>query len=235
MRDIYLYGTIGVGGWWDDDMVSARSVISQLDQAGSEDVTLHINSGGGDVFEAVAIVAAIKQHKGRVTASIEGLAASAASVISCAAEECTIYEGSFVMVHDPWAFATGDAESLRDVADRLDKTRDSIASQYASKTGRDVEEMKGLMADETWMDASEAVEMGFADNVDGTSAIAACAPRHVLSSYRHAPEGVKVGRCERHANMPGDDTGSKDAAAGSTAACAGSARRRPSVVGGNVY
>lgn len=235
MRDIYLYGTIGAGGWWDDDMVSARSVISQLDEAAYDDVTLHINSGGGDVFEAVAITAAMKHHKGKVSASIEGLAASAASVISCAADDCTIYEGSFVMVHEPWAFASGNAEDLRDVADRLDKTSDSIAATYAQKTGRDVGEMKDLMAAETWMDAAEAVEMGFCDSLDGTSVMAACAPRNMIAAYRHAPDGVKPGRCERRANMPADGDGTNAAAAGSTAAVAGSARRRLSVVGGNVY
>lgn len=233
MRDIYIYGTIGQGCWWDEDLVSAKSVISQLEDAGAEDVTLHINSDGGDVFEAVAINAAIRRHPGRVLASIEGIAASAASFVAVTAEECTISNGSFVMVHNPWAFATGGAGDLRAAADRLDKTRDSLAAAYAAKTGRPSSEMAALMDEETWMDASEAVELGFADRVEGTAAVAACAPR-MAAMYRHVPPSVDRSRCEPPATIPAAASEGGTAAVSADGA-GGSPARRLLYVGGNVY
>lgn len=231
--DVWLYGTIGDG--WDDDALTARRLVDELADAGG-DVTVHVNSGGGDVFEAVAMHAALRAHGGRVTASVEGLAASSASMLLTAADEVVVAPGSMLMVHDPWACAQGGAGELRAMAERLDKVRDQFATLYAAKTGSGTEEMAALMAAETWMGAEEAVERGFADRVDSAARVAAMAvaPR-CLGAYAHAPAGVRAGRCEPPRTMGGSDATGPEATAGEApGGRAGAARGSLAVVAGRV-
>lgn len=238
MRDIYLYGLIGGGDWFSEG-TTASDLVRQLRDCGGEDVTLHINSEGGDAFEAVAMTAAIRGHQGTVRAVVEGLAASAASVVMTAAQECSIVEGSMVMVHDPWSSVQGGASEMRSAADLLDKVRDSIADAYARKTGMGRDECAALMAEETWMSAEEAVAMGFCDRVDASVTAVAMASRGAMARYRRCPAGVVEGEpkapdgpCESGAKIPAADS------AGGTGAEAAPVPAESAgvvVLGGSVY
>lgn len=189
MKDINVFGPIGDA--WDSDAVRASDFARQLSDAGGDDVTIHINSGGGDVFDANTMAETLRSYKGRTVASIEGLAASAASYFALTADEVVINPSALVMIHNPWSCTYGDAEEMRKTADMLDKTRSAISRQYAKKTGRDVTEIEGLMDDETWFTAEEAVEFGLADRMSDAEPIAACIDDSMLKRFRNAPAGLR--------------------------------------------
>jgi ATP-dependent protease ClpP protease subunit len=136
-------------------------------------VTLSIQSPGGDVSEGLAIYNTIQRHEGFVIARIEGLAASMASVIAMAADEIVMPANSYMMIHNPWTVAAGDAESLRDVADVLDRLQSSIVSIYAGRTGKADDEVRALMAKDKWMDARECLALGFCHAIEEPLAVAA--------------------------------------------------------------
>lgn len=194
MTDIYAYGTIGSAGWWDDDGFTAGDMREALDGAAGDDVTVHVNSGGGDVFDATTMAALVTQYRLRhpgatVTTVVEGLAASAASYLGLTAGEVVIYPGAMMMVHDPSGGCYGQAQDMRRMADSLDAVRDSIAGLYADKAGTPADEWVEHMAAETWYTAAEAVEAGLADRVaDGAKAVTASVDPRIRAEWRHAPE-----------------------------------------------
>ena len=143
---------------------SAEMVIAEIEEAQPKSIKVSINSGGGSVFEGLTIYNYLKDFKGSVKVEIDGLAASMASVIAQAGTTVTMKEGSLMMVHDPLTVAMGNADEMRKVADMLDKVGGSLADIYVSnnKKGKSKEEILSLMNATTWMDAKEAVEMGFA-------------------------------------------------------------------------
>jgi len=157
-----IYDVIG----WD---VMARSVVHELDRIASEeddkDVDVHINSGGGFVYDAVAIYNRLKMHPGKVTVYVDGLAASAATIVMLAGEKVVAPEAALFMVHKPWACAIGDADDMRKSADVLDITEGSMLSMYAKKTGMSVDDLIELLKEETWMNAEDAQAFGFIDVV----------------------------------------------------------------------
>ena len=164
--------------------VSAEALVPQIRAIKGGTIHLRINSPGGDVFAAQAIVAAIRDTKAAVIAHVDGFAASAATVIATAADQIEISDGALYMIHCGWTMAIGNASDMRATADLLDKVDATIVSQYAARTGKSAEEVKALMDAETWMSAQEAVDMGFADAV--------CAPTKTknqwdLSAYDKAP------------------------------------------------
>lgn len=186
---------IDVIGSWDDDWiarnfgydmgVTARAFIEQL-AALSEDVKsihVHINSPGGDVQAGVNIANALREQmsKGRtVETFIDGIAASIASVIAMAGSKVHIADNALVMVHDPWSIGIGNSGEMRRVADILDTMRDQIVATYRWHSALDVEAIVALMADETWMDADDALAKGFAtDKIEGLRAAASIDPRAV--------------------------------------------------------
>jgi ATP-dependent Clp protease protease subunit len=158
--EIYLYDVI-------DEYygVSASAFAAALASIAADTIHLHINSPGGDVFEARAMVAAIGASKAAVVAHIDGLAASAASYVATACDEVQIADGAFFMVHNAWSFAMGNATDMRATADLLDKIDASIVNDYMRKTGKDEATVKAWMDAETWFSAQEAVDNGFADAV----------------------------------------------------------------------
>lgn len=188
MRDIYVYGDIG-DSW--GECVTARAFVRQLDEAAGDDVTVHINSAGGDVFDAAAMAESIRAYKGRTTASIEGLAASAASYFALTADEVVMNKSALLMVHNPHAFACGEADELRGKADLLDKVKGTIVSQYVRKTGMDEGEVSALMDAETWMSADEALDRGFVDALSDAEPVAACVSDGSLKSFSHVPDSLK--------------------------------------------
>lgn len=181
---LYVYDVIDP--YWG---ASAVDLIEALTKIGDRDVTMHINSPGGDVFESLAMAAAISAHKGKVTAVVEGMAASAATRLALAASEVHMTDGSLFMVHNSWTMAWGNKEELRKTADLLDKVDDGIVGDYARKTGATADQVRQWMNDETWFTASEAKEAGFVDQVlVSTQSSKAQASAWNLSAYANAPK-----------------------------------------------
>lgn len=125
---------------------------------GQMPVTIHINSPGGSVTDALAIYSSLRKHGGRVTAIIDGLCASAATIVAMAADEIVMAEHSLLMVHNPWTVASGDAGEMRKTADALDKAGREMAALYAERTGLPEDKVSSIMGAETWFNAYEAVD-----------------------------------------------------------------------------
>lgn len=145
--------------------VSSSDFVSALNNIKSEDIFLHINSPGGDVFAARAMVAGISAHPSKITAYIDGVAASAASYIACACDSVVMQDGSMMMIHRASTVVWGNSDQMVEVADLLDKIDSAIVADYARKTGKNEADLLAMMTAETWMTADEAVAHGFADSV----------------------------------------------------------------------
>lgn len=183
--EIVLHGTVGDFYW--DAGFTARDVIEALASVGRQtDVTVRINSGGGIAWEGVAIYNALAAHGGNVTCEVEGIAASAASIIAMAGDQVVMRAGALMMIHDPALVTFGDASDHQKSLDILDKLGDQLAGIYADKTGSDADAVRDLMKEETWMTADEAVSLGFANSADDADAAEATAFDYRL--YAHAPE-----------------------------------------------
>lgn len=163
--EIWLYDEIGGGGWFNEG-ISAKKFADDLNAMGKlNTITVRINSPGGDVFDGIAIYNILKQNSARVIVNIDGLAASIASVIAMAGDEIHMADNALMMIHEAWTMGMGNAGDFREIADRLDKVNGSILGTYQKKTGKDQQELADMMAAETWMNAQEALDMGFVDNV----------------------------------------------------------------------
>lgn len=191
MTDIYIYGAIGEG-YPNADMSSNR--FAYLMQEAEGDVVLHINSGGGDVFAANAMAEVIRQYdKGQVIASIEGLAASAASYFALTADVVEIAPSALLMIHNPYAYCEGEAEDMRKTADMLDAVKQTIINQYVAKTGMSAERVSAYMDAETWFDAEQAVKFGFADSYTAEDVkIAACVDKSIFAHFKYAPKDLVI-------------------------------------------
>lgn len=182
---VYVYDVIA---WYG---IGADQFARDLDEITAKTIHLHINSPGGDVFEGIAIYNALKNHSAKVITHVDGIAASIASIIALAGDEVRMSEGAFMMVHNPWLIVIGESKDLRDAADILDKLAESMAGIYANATGRTPKEMLKLMRDETWMNATEAQEEGFADVVEESDEEDEEAQNAFdLSIYAHAPAAL---------------------------------------------
>lgn len=167
--------------------VSPNAFISAL-AAIDGPVTLRINSPGGSVFGAQAMVAAMREHPHAITARVDSLAASAASVIMAEAAQAVIAPGAMVMIHKAWGLTVGNSDDMLATAELLDKIDGQIAAAYARKAGDD-EDWQGLMAAETWFTAEEAVAIGLADRIaEGNTQRPAA--RWDLSAFAAAPEAA---------------------------------------------
>ena len=147
----------------------ANSIIAQLLYLEAEDpekdIIMYINSPGGSVFSAVAIANTLKNHKAKVTANIDGLAASAATIITSACDTVRMPKNALFMIHNPITFAYGNNQEMQKTVEMLDKVKNSIIETYLSKTKTDKETLSELMDNETWMDAETAKEYGFVDEI----------------------------------------------------------------------
>lgn len=174
--ELLIYGYIGE---WDD--VNSRDVATQLQSVTSKEIHVKINSYGGSVFTAQAILSTLKRHPAAVTVFIDGIAASAATIIAMAGERVVIPSNAMMMIHNPLTWAGGNAADFREYADMLDKIRDSIIAAYQGKTSLSREKLVALMDAETWISADEAVELGFADEVETALRIAASIDNGILT------------------------------------------------------
>jgi ATP-dependent Clp protease, protease subunit len=159
---ISVYDPIGMDPWTGGG-VTAKRIAGALRSIGKRDVVVNINSPGGDLFEGIAIYNLLRDHPGRVTTRVVGLAASAASVIAMAGDEIQVARAGFMMIHNVWVMAIGNRNDLRDSADQLETFDDALAGVYAARTGKEKKEIAKLMDRETWFSGDQAIEGGFAD------------------------------------------------------------------------
>lgn len=183
--EIFIYDVIGED-FWTGGGVTADKFMKAVDEAKASTIHLRINSPGGDVFEARAIVSAMQRSSVRFVAHVDALAASAASVIAVAADEVLMAPGSMLMIHNAWTLAMGDKHAMLDTASLLEKIDGTIVDQYSEKTGMGRAEIAALMDAETWLTPEEAVAQNFADGIEEKSVKAKNAWN--LAAYAKAPE-----------------------------------------------
>lgn len=150
---------------WSGEGVTAKRISAALRGMAGADVTVNVNSPGGDMFEGLAIYNILREYKGHVTIKVLGLAASAASIIAMAGDEIQVARSGFLMVHNGWTIAAGNRHQFREVADMMEPFDAAMGDIYSARTGGDLKAMQKLMDAETWIGGSAAVEQGFADSL----------------------------------------------------------------------
>lgn len=151
---------------WTGEGVTAKRIAGALRAIGADkDVTVNVNSPGGDFFEGMAIYNLLRDHKGRVTVKVLGIAASAASIVAMAGDEILIARAGFLMVHNTWLAAVGNRNDLREVADMIEPFDVALADIYAARSGLDAKAVSKMMDNETFISGTAAVEQGFADDL----------------------------------------------------------------------
>lgn len=186
--EIVIFGTIGDGLFVEG--TSAKSVKEQLDALGDvNEINVRINSPGGNFWDGLAIHNVLKHHAAKVSVRVDALAASAASIIAMAGDTITMGDGAFLMIHKASMLAAGTAENLRDGAELLDRVDAEMADIYAARTGVPRDDVTAMMTAETWLDADEAVDLGFADD-RGDQRLAASADLSLLARFQHVPAQV---------------------------------------------
>lgn len=151
--------------WFGIEVASPNAFRAELAEHKGKDITVWIDSWGGDVFAGVGMYNALKEHKGKVIVKIDGKAVSAGSIIAMAGEEILMSPGSIIMAHNPWSYAAGEAKDMRHRADVLDEVKEAIVNVYQLRTNKSREDISDLMDKETWMSAKTAVAEGFADSI----------------------------------------------------------------------
>lgn len=160
---ITIYDAIGSD--WQGEGVTAKRISAALRKIGTRDVTVNVNSPGGDFFEGIAIYNLLREHKSSVTVQVMGLAASAASIIAMAGDEIRVSEAGFLMIHNAWAMAIGNRHDMIEAAELLEPFDAAMAGVYATRAGVDVATAAGWMDDETWFSGKKSVENGLADGL----------------------------------------------------------------------
>lgn len=176
--EIVIYAGIGTDFWGDGSMISAKQFSDELKKIPDtvNTINVRLNSGGGDVFDGIAIYNRLKQHKAKKIVHIDGLAASIASIIALAGDEIRMGEAALYMVHLPWTWAVGNRMDFDNVSNRLLDVEEQMIGIYAKKSKLSRSEVKALLEKETWMNADEALELGFVNSkAEETVPIAASA------------------------------------------------------------
>lgn len=211
-----------IGADWYGDGVTASRIAAALRSIGGADVTVNINSPGGDMFEGLAIYNLLREYEGKVTVKVLGLAASAASIIAMAGDEVQIGRGAFLMIHNCWVYAMGNRHDLQQIAADMVPFDKAMNDIYSARTGLDAATIDAMMDAETYIGGSDAVEKGFADRLlsadeiaDGDDSPAAAlrkldamlaktdAPRSERRKLLKALTGGKPGAAAIPEGMPG--------------------------------
>lgn len=211
-----------IGADWYGDGVTASRIAAALRSIGGADVTVNINSPGGDMFEGLAIYNLLREYEGKVTVKVLGLAASAASIIAMAGDEVQIGRGAFLMIHNCWVYAMGNRHDLQQIAADMVPFDKAMNDIYGARTGLDAATIDAMMDAETYIGGSNAVEKGFADRLlaadeiaDGDDSPAAAlrkldamlaktdAPRSERRKLLKALTGGKPGAAATPEGMPG--------------------------------
>lgn len=156
--------------WFGIPVASPNAFREAIAEHKGKDITVWIDSWGGDVFAGAGIYNALMEHKGNVTVKVDGKAVSAGSIIAMAGTEIMMSPASIMMIHNPWSWRAGEAKDMRQAADVLDEVKEAIINAYEIKTGRTRDELSELMDKETWMSAKTAMAEGFADGILYTEA-----------------------------------------------------------------
>lgn len=189
---ISIHDEIGYWGVTAKEFIDAFRAIPENAQ-----ITLSVHSPGGEVFDALAIYNVLKAASHRITARIEGLAASAASLIVMAAGKIVMPQNSYMMIHNPVTIAWGEVSDLREAADLLERFENTLVNIYVQRTGVDESEVRSMLAEETWMDGSEAVSKGFASELAEPIKMAACASPDALRAFKALPQALQsIGKPE---------------------------------------
>ncbi len=162
-RTLYFDGYIAQNSWFDDD-ITPKKFKSEL-TSGTGDITVWLNSPGGDVFAASQIYTMLKEYEGKVTVKIDGIAASAASVIAMAGDEIFMSPVAMMMIHNPATIIFGEAADLQGSIKMLNEVKESIINAYEERTRLPRSKISSMMDAETWFSAQKAVELGFADKI----------------------------------------------------------------------
>ena len=186
--EVYVYGEIGTWGITANQFVRDLAALDD----GASPIVVAFNSVGGDLFDGLAIHNALSRLGERCTGRVDALAASAASVAVCGAHKVVIASNAMLMIHNPWTYASGDAEDLRKVSTALDQAMEAIIAAYKAKAPNiDEVELRRLVNAETWLTASEAVALGLADEVGEGVTVKACLGQGgALQRYQHAPQAL---------------------------------------------
>lgn len=203
--ELILYGTVGDDLWGEG--FTSRQVVDALAGVNrEEDITVRINSGGGYVDEGVGIYSSLVAHKGKVTVMVDGIAASAASLIAMAGDEIVMRRGSTMMIHDPSMITIGTADDHAKSIEELGVYVENFSSIYADRSGKDRDAVRADMRDEVWFTAEKAVEAGYADRVD--EARAERPTMFAFHLYKNAPRAIMS-----QANTSGPSKATRKAAA----------------------
>lgn len=198
--EILIYEDIGAT-WWGDGGITTSTISAKLKSVGAYDsISVRINSVGGDCFEGIGIYNLLRAQGKPISVSVDGLAASAASIIAMAGDTINVGTGAMLMIHNAAVFAYGEAAELRKVADTLDSISVTAGEIYVKRTGQSAAKIKEMMDAETWLNGAEAVELGFATAVveldDDEDATAQALAREMAAAamtagvFRHVPRAV---------------------------------------------
>ena len=208
--ELLFNGPISEDTWWGDEVTPAlfRDELSKV----SGNLTVWLNSPGGDVFAASQIYSMLKNHKGKVTVKIDGIAASAASVVAMAGDETLISPTGMLMIHDPMTLAYGNKTDMEQTITMLEEVKESILNAYVQKSHQSRETLSQLMSEETWMNAEKALELGLVDGIlfaDSPAPSTQTEPQPVQYSAKHtqntllhklsavAPIGIPIDQLEK--------------------------------------
>jgi ATP-dependent protease ClpP protease subunit len=182
---VTLYDEIGAFG------AGSKEFLSDLTKLSGQHIHLRINSPGGSVVEGTAIYNALRRHEGGLTVHIDAMAASMASVIAMAGKPVFMADNALLMLHNPWTVSMGESKDLRKEADLLDKLKVNLRNAYVRKTGMEADRITEMMDAETWLDAVEAVALGFADAIEeGVAAAATATPAQLRARFDTFAQGM---------------------------------------------
>ncbi|MGK5049522.1 head maturation protease, ClpP-related [Janthinobacterium sp. GB4P2] len=186
--EVMIYGDIGYG--WYDEGITGESISREIAAIDADEINVRINSGGGLVFEGLAIYNALARHNAKIIMHVDSIAASIASVILMAGDEIRISEGAQIMIHKPWSGLYGDANALRKEAEILDKLEGGIIDIYAARTDAKRADLETWVGAETWFTGQEAVDAGFADSMTPAKKKVKAASSALFSSFKNAPKAL---------------------------------------------
>lgn len=198
--ELFIYGDITSYKWYEDD-VCAYDLAKELNDLEGKNLTVRINSYGGEVAQGLAIYNLLKSYNGEVTTLCDGFACSAASVIFMAGTKRLMPKSSLLMIHNAWTYASGDANELRKVAEEIEKITQPSIEVYKSVSNLDEETIKQMMDDETWITAEEALSYGFATEISEQSA------KQSLRDEMFARIVLKNKKLEKQVNQPAQKRG----------------------------
>lgn len=191
--DVFIYGEITKWAWEEYGEVSSATFKSELDNLGDnvETINLFINSPGGSVFETMAIIAMLERHPADIISHIDGIAASAASVLPMISKQIIMHEHSMMMIHHAWTWASGNANQLRKAAEDIERISQSMCQYYLKRAGDklDEESLNEMLEEDTWLTAEQCLELGLCDEIKQTSqAVAYAFDDKFAKQYKNVPK-----------------------------------------------